>query len=158
MYEHHEKSTVWWPRPNLSNPRSINDIVWAFSRANPISFWVVTNRALTKPKAHGQILKRAANPPVSPSFTPYRHPQILHVAPPLLNQASTFMCTIKNPPSKSLQIIRPTFSSEAKAKGGHNGNGIWVCREFMMFNIYVFKRYISFLAFSCVWMIQYLCV
>ena len=36
MYEHHEKPTVWWPRPSLSNPRSTNDIVWAFLRANPI--------------------------------------------------------------------------------------------------------------------------
>ena len=35
LYEHHEKPTIWWPRPNLSNPRSTNDIVWAFSRANP---------------------------------------------------------------------------------------------------------------------------
>ena len=35
LYEHHEKPTIWWPRPSLLNPRSINDIVWAFSRANP---------------------------------------------------------------------------------------------------------------------------
>ena len=35
MYERHEKPTALWPRPNLSNPRSTNDIVWAFSRANP---------------------------------------------------------------------------------------------------------------------------
>ena len=35
LYEHREKPTIWWPRPNLSNPRSTNDIVWAFSRANP---------------------------------------------------------------------------------------------------------------------------
>ena len=34
-HEHHEKPTTWWPMPNLSNPRSTNDIVWAFSRANP---------------------------------------------------------------------------------------------------------------------------
>ena len=34
-YEHHEKPITWWPRPSLSNPRSTNDIVWAFSRANP---------------------------------------------------------------------------------------------------------------------------
>ena len=47
MYEHHEKSTVLWPRPNLSNPRSINDIVWAFLRANPTLLWVVTNCVLT---------------------------------------------------------------------------------------------------------------
>ena len=30
MYEHHGKPTAWWLRPNLSNPRSTNDIVWAF--------------------------------------------------------------------------------------------------------------------------------
>ena len=35
LYEHYEKPTIWWPRPSLSNPRSTNDIVWAFSRANP---------------------------------------------------------------------------------------------------------------------------
>ena len=35
LYEHHEKLTIWWPRFSLSNPRSTNDIVWAFSRANP---------------------------------------------------------------------------------------------------------------------------
>ena len=93
-----------------------------------------------------------------PPLLPIVIHKILHGAPPLLNQASTFMCTIKNPHSESLQIIRPIFSSETKAKGGHNGNEIWVCREFMIFNIYVFKRYISFPAFSCVWMIQYLCL
>ena len=47
MYGHHEKPTVWWLRPSLSNPRSINDIVWAFLRANSILFWVVTNCVLT---------------------------------------------------------------------------------------------------------------
>ena len=30
LYEHYEKPTIWWPRPSLSNPRSTNDIVWAF--------------------------------------------------------------------------------------------------------------------------------
>ena len=30
LYEHHEKPTIWWPRPSLSNPRSTNDVVWAF--------------------------------------------------------------------------------------------------------------------------------
>ena len=29
-YEHHEKPTIWWPRLSFSNPRSTNDIVWAF--------------------------------------------------------------------------------------------------------------------------------
>ena len=47
MYEHHEKPTAWWPRPSLSNPRSTNDIVWAFLRANPTLLRFVTNRALT---------------------------------------------------------------------------------------------------------------
>ena len=35
LYECREKPTTWWSGPNLSNPRSTNDIVWAFSRANP---------------------------------------------------------------------------------------------------------------------------
>ena len=35
IYEHPEKPTAWRLRPSLSNPRSTNDIVWAFSRANP---------------------------------------------------------------------------------------------------------------------------
>ena len=35
LYEHHKKLTIWWPRPSLLNPRSTNDIVWAFSRVNP---------------------------------------------------------------------------------------------------------------------------
>ena len=30
MYGYHEKPIVWWLRPSLSNPRSTNDIVWAF--------------------------------------------------------------------------------------------------------------------------------
>ena len=47
MYEHHEKPTVWWLRPSLSNPRSINDIVWAFLHANTTLLWVVTNPVLT---------------------------------------------------------------------------------------------------------------
>ena len=47
MYEHHEKPTVWRPRPNLSNPRSTNDIVWAFLRTNPTLLRIVTNRVLT---------------------------------------------------------------------------------------------------------------
>ena len=47
MHEHHEKPTVWWLRPSLSNPRSINDIVWAFLRANPTLLRFVTNRVLT---------------------------------------------------------------------------------------------------------------
>ena len=47
MYEHPEKSTVLWPKPSLSNSRSINDIVWAFLRANLALLWVVTNQVLT---------------------------------------------------------------------------------------------------------------
>ena len=35
LYELHEKPTTWRSRPSLSNPRSTNDIVWVFSRANP---------------------------------------------------------------------------------------------------------------------------
>ena len=49
VHEHHEKHTIWWPRPSLSNPRSTNDIVWAFLRANPTLLRFVTNRALTVP-------------------------------------------------------------------------------------------------------------
>ena len=47
MHEHHEKPTAWWPEPSLSNPRSTNDIVWAFLRANPTLLWFDTNRGLT---------------------------------------------------------------------------------------------------------------
>ena len=47
MYGYHEKPTAWWPRPSLSNPRSTNDIVWAFLRASPTLLWFVTNRVLT---------------------------------------------------------------------------------------------------------------
>ena len=32
-------TTVRWPRPSFSNPRSTNYIVCAFLRANPILFW-----------------------------------------------------------------------------------------------------------------------
>ena len=35
LYEHREKPTTWRSGPSLSNPRSTNDIVWVFSRANP---------------------------------------------------------------------------------------------------------------------------
>ena len=49
-YEHHEKPTIWWLRPSLSNPRSTNDIVWAFLHANPTLLRVVTNRVLTEVK------------------------------------------------------------------------------------------------------------
>ena len=45
-------TTVRWPRPSLSNPRSTNYIVWVFLRANLISFWVVTNRVITLPLTH----------------------------------------------------------------------------------------------------------
>ena len=34
-------------RSSLSNPRSTNDIVWAFLRANPTLLWFDTNRVLT---------------------------------------------------------------------------------------------------------------
>ena len=47
MYEHHEKPTVWRLRLSLSNPLSINDIVWVFLRANPILLRVVADRVLT---------------------------------------------------------------------------------------------------------------
>ena len=45
--EYHENPTAWRPRPSLSNPRSTNDIVWAFLRANPTLLRFVTNRVLT---------------------------------------------------------------------------------------------------------------
>ena len=35
LSEHHKKPTACQSRPSLSNPRSTNDIVRAFSRANP---------------------------------------------------------------------------------------------------------------------------
>ena len=46
-YEHHKKPTAGWPRPSLSNPRSTNDIVWAFLRANLTLLWFITNRVPT---------------------------------------------------------------------------------------------------------------
>ena len=46
-YEPHEKPTIWWPRPNLSNPRSTNDIVWVFLRATPNCYGSLRNRVLT---------------------------------------------------------------------------------------------------------------
>ena len=42
MHEYHEKPTAWRSRPSLSNPRSTNDIVWAFLRANPTWLRFVT--------------------------------------------------------------------------------------------------------------------
>ena len=47
MSDHHEKPTVWWLRPSLSNLRSTNHIVWVFLRANTSLLRVVTNRVLT---------------------------------------------------------------------------------------------------------------
>ena len=96
-----------------------------------------------------------------PPLLPIVIHKILHGAPPLLNQASTFMCTIKNPHSESLQIIRLIFSSETKAKGGHMGMkyefvgnswySISMCLKdishfrllvvFEWYNIYVFSLY-----------------
>ena len=48
LYERHEKPTAYRSRPSLLNPRSTNDIVWAFLRgANPILLRSVANRVLT---------------------------------------------------------------------------------------------------------------
>ena len=47
LYECHEKPTAYRSRPSLSNPRSTNDIVRAFSRANPTLLRSATNRVLT---------------------------------------------------------------------------------------------------------------
>ena len=47
MHEHHEKPTAWWLGPSLSSPRSTNDIVWAFLRANPTLLQFATNRVPT---------------------------------------------------------------------------------------------------------------
>ena len=47
LYERHEKPIACRSRPSLSNPRSTNDIVWAFSRANPTQLRSTTNRVLT---------------------------------------------------------------------------------------------------------------
>ena len=48
LYERYEKLTACRSRPNLSNPRSTNDIVRAFSRANPTPLRSATNRVLTQ--------------------------------------------------------------------------------------------------------------
>ena len=47
LYERHEKPIACRSRPNFSNPRSINDIVRAFSRANQTLLRSATNRVLT---------------------------------------------------------------------------------------------------------------
>ena len=47
LYERHETPIACRSRPSLSNPRSTNDIVWAFSRANPTQLRSATNRVLT---------------------------------------------------------------------------------------------------------------
>ena len=47
LYEHHEKPTADRSRPNLSNPRSTNDIVRAVLRANPTLLRSATNRVPT---------------------------------------------------------------------------------------------------------------
>ena len=46
-HEYHEKPTACRSRPSLPNPRSTNDIVWAFLRANPTLLRSATNRVLT---------------------------------------------------------------------------------------------------------------
>ena len=47
LYERHEKPTASRSRPSLSNPRSSNDIVRVFSRANPTLLRSATNRVPT---------------------------------------------------------------------------------------------------------------
>ena len=47
LYERHEKPIACRSRLSLSNPRSTNDIVRAFSRANPTPLRSATNRVLT---------------------------------------------------------------------------------------------------------------
>ena len=47
LYERHEKPISCRSRPSLSNPRSTNDIVRAFSHANPTPLRSATNRVLT---------------------------------------------------------------------------------------------------------------
>ena len=56
MYEHHEKPTVWWLRPNFSNPRSTNDVVWAFLRMNSTLLRFVTKGAPTIYMIHFSFL------------------------------------------------------------------------------------------------------
>ena len=47
LYECQEKPTAYRSKPSLSNPPSTNDIVRAFSRANPTLLRSATNRVLT---------------------------------------------------------------------------------------------------------------
>ena len=47
LYERHEKPIACRSRPSLPNPRSTNDIVRAFLRANPTLLRSATNRVLT---------------------------------------------------------------------------------------------------------------
>ena len=57
--------------PSLSNPRSINDIVWAFLRANPTLLWVVTNRVLTIGAVCGKGLCLGTGGGLIQSFTSF---------------------------------------------------------------------------------------
>ena len=45
--EYHEKPTAWRPKPSLSNPRSTNDIVWAFYVGTQYCLGSSQNRVLT---------------------------------------------------------------------------------------------------------------
>ena len=47
-HEYHEKPIACRSRPSLSNPRSTNDIVGAFLRANPTPLRSATNRVPTR--------------------------------------------------------------------------------------------------------------
>ena len=47
LYDRHKKPTASRSRPSLSNPRSTNEIVRAFSRANPTPLRFATNRVPT---------------------------------------------------------------------------------------------------------------
>ena len=60
LYEHREKPTTWWSGPSFSNPRSTNDIVWAFSRANPTLLRSAKNRVLTETIWSNFLLSRTS--------------------------------------------------------------------------------------------------
>ena len=60
LSERHEKPTAYRSRPSLSNPRSTNDIVRAFSRANPTLLRSATNRVLTIGAVCGEGLRVGA--------------------------------------------------------------------------------------------------
>ena len=95
----------------------------------------VSKNQKLKPKAHKQILKCAVkSTTISPSSTLYRHPQNPPYRTAIVEPTINLWCsTTRNRPSRRRPITSLIFSSEVKAKGGHNWNGICACWAFTIF-------------------------